>query len=77
MPCLKLSSSSAADRSVASEGYVSHFIRTTYAPALLRKPVKLLVVAAFAGLFVVSWVGARHIELGLGETRRKPTELTV
>ena len=70
-PCLKLSSATSSDRSAhVSEGYIVRFIRTYYAPALLKKPVKLLVVAVFSGLFVLSWIGARHIELGLGEYSR-------
>ncbi len=44
------------------------FVRVLYAPALLKRPVKLLVLALFSGLFVLSLIGARHIELGLGES---------
>lgn len=51
-----------------AEGYIARFIRTVYAPALLKRPVKYFVMALFGGLFVLSWVGARHIELGLGES---------
>ena len=48
------------------EGFIARFIRTVYASALLKKPVKYLVLALFGGLFTLSWIGARHIELGLG-----------
>lgn len=53
--------------SSSSEGYIARFIRTIYAPILFKRPVKYFVVALFSGIFVLSWVGARHIELGLGE----------
>lgn len=49
------------------EPLLQRFMRSYYAPTLMRKPVKYFVVALFGGLFVLSWIGARHIELGLGE----------
>ena len=51
-----------------SEGFIARFIRTVYAPTLLKKPVKYFVLALFGGLFTLSWIGARHIELGLGSS---------
>jgi Niemann-Pick C1 protein len=45
---------------------VARFIRTKYAPFLLMKPVKIIVVSIFSGLFVASWIGATYVDLGLG-----------
>ncbi len=51
----------------ASEGLVAKFIRRYYAPFLLRKEVKQLVVAAFGGLFLLAIVGMQRITMGLGQ----------
>lgn len=48
-------------------------MRNIYAPTLMRKPVKFLVVALFGGLFVLSWIGARHIDLGLDQRLALPS----
>ena len=60
-----------ANRSPATfdpeEAPLQHFFRTIYAPNLLRKPVRYFVIALFGGVFVLSWIGARHIDLGLGK----------
>lgn len=66
-PCIKLSSGSSDHNAAVAEGDIARFIRTTYAPALLKRPVKYLVLAIFSGLFVLSIIGSRHIELGLGK----------
>ncbi|GAA5896843.1 sphingolipid transporter [Sporobolomyces salmoneus] len=52
---------------------LQRFMRTFYAPTLMRKPVKFLVVALFGGLFVLSWIGARHIDLGLDQRLALPS----
>ncbi|GAA5831514.1 hypothetical protein JCM11251_004049 [Rhodosporidiobolus azoricus] len=75
-PCISLpSASSTAGQtpSVRREGVLARFIRGVYAPNLLRKPVKVFVVALFSGLFVLSWIGARHVELGLDQRLALPS----
>ncbi|GAA5892535.1 hypothetical protein JCM6882_005641 [Rhodosporidiobolus microsporus] len=75
-PCISLPSTSTTSGhapSLRREGVLARFIRTTYAPNLLRKPVKFLVVALFSGLFVLSWIGARHVELGLDQRLALPS----
>ncbi|KAK4054758.1 niemann-Pick type C- protein 1 [Microbotryomycetes sp. JL201] len=73
-PCLKVSAPSTLDsQPVASEGFVARFIRKYYAPTLLLRPVKYFVMALFGGLFVLSWIGARHIDLGLDQRLALPS----
>ncbi|KAL8293540.1 hypothetical protein RQP46_000241 [Phenoliferia psychrophenolica] len=73
VPCFKLPSSTSMDLgATVSEGFIARFIRTVYAPTLLKKPVKYLVLAVFGGLFTLSWIGARHIELGLDQRLALP-----
>lgn len=52
------------------ESAVTRFIRKYYAPILLTKEVKQLVIAAFGGLFIAATVGIQRISLGLGEYRK-------
>lgn len=49
------------------EGMVKKFMRTVYAPSLLRREVKQLVLVAFGGLFLAAIIGIQHITLGLGK----------
>ncbi|GAA6035375.1 hypothetical protein JCM8097_008841 [Rhodosporidiobolus ruineniae] len=75
LPILKLPASStslALPPSVPRPSFLARFIRTYYAPTLLLRPVKYLVLAAFSGLFVLSWIGARHIQLGLDQRLALP-----
>ncbi|SCV68874.1 BQ2448_995 [Microbotryum intermedium] len=73
-PCVKLAPASSFDLgSTVSEGFVAHFIRTFYGPTLLLKPVKYIVVSLFGGLFVLSWIGARHVTLGLDQRLALPS----
>ncbi|GAA5983298.1 hypothetical protein JCM11641_002254 [Rhodosporidiobolus odoratus] len=72
-PVLKLSTSTPLPPSQPREGTLAQFIRTTYAPTLLKRPVKLLVLAVFGGVFVLSWIGARHVELGLDQRLALPS----
>lgn len=51
----------------SEEAPLHRFFRTIYAPNLLRTSVRYFVIALFGGLFVLSWIGARHIDLGLGK----------
>ncbi|SGY29591.1 BQ5605_C002g01068 [Microbotryum silenes-dioicae] len=72
-PCVKLAPASSFDLgSTVSEGFLARFIRTVYAPILLFKPVKYFVVSLFGGLFVLSWIGARHVTLGLDQRLALP-----
>ncbi|GAA5943863.1 sphingolipid transporter [Sporobolomyces koalae] len=73
-PLLTLSSPSTSSlRFDAREPFLQRFFRTKYAPNLLRNPVKYIVVALFGGLFVLSWIGARHVDLGLDQRLALPS----
>ncbi|BGP36957.1 niemann-Pick type C-related protein 1 [Rhodotorula kratochvilovae] len=73
-PCFKLPVSPPLDTAPpSSESVLARFVRTMYAPNLVRKPVKFLVLALFSGLFVLSWIGARHIDLGLDQRLALPS----
>ena len=50
-----------------SEGSVAKFIRRIYAPALLQREVKQVVLVLFGGLFLTAVIGIQHITLGLGK----------
>jgi len=66
-PCLKLPPTpSLAVSPGPRESLLARFVRHVYAPNLVRKPVKFLVLTLFSGLFVLSCIGARHVDLGLG-----------
>lgn len=68
-PCFKLSQTASLDLgATVTEGWIARFIRQVFAPTILLKPVKYLIMVLFSGLFVLSWIGARHIELGLGQS---------
>ncbi|KAI5478579.1 vacuolar membrane protein [Pseudohyphozyma bogoriensis] len=74
MPCLKLPQSAFFDLgATVTEGFIARFIRTVYAPVLLKKPVKYLVMVLFSGLFLLSWIGSRHITLGLDQRLALPS----
>ncbi|KAM0793065.1 hypothetical protein ACM66B_000551 [Microbotryomycetes sp. NB124-2] len=74
-PCMKVSATPATIdyQPVKTEGLVARFIRKFYAPTLLSRPVKYLVMTFFSGLFVLSWIGARHINLGLDQRLALPS----
>ncbi|GAA5862852.1 hypothetical protein JCM8547_006571 [Rhodosporidiobolus lusitaniae] len=79
-PLIKLPTSSfsssatpAGTRTGTHESTLARFIRTTYAPTLLRKPVKFFVLVLFSGVFVLSWIGGRHVELGLDQRLALPS----
>ncbi|GAA5926909.1 hypothetical protein JCM3775_007076 [Rhodotorula graminis] len=55
------------------ESLLARFVRNVYAPNLVRKPVKFLVLTLFSGLFVLSWIGARHVDLGLDQRLALPS----
>jgi Niemann-Pick C1 protein len=45
---------------------VGKFMRKIYAPTLLRREVKQLVLVVFGGFFLTAIIGIQHITLGLG-----------
>ena len=49
---------------------MTRFMRRVYAPFLLKREVKQIVIAAFGGLFIVAVVGIQRITMGLGESFR-------
>ncbi|KAK9900026.1 multidrug efflux transporter AcrB transmembrane domain-containing protein [Cystobasidium minutum MCA 4210] len=71
-PCVKLGSS--RDRLFAHqrESVVIRFIRSVYAPFLLKRKVKLGIMALFSGLFVASWICTDYISLGLDQRLALP-----
>lgn len=75
LPCLKVGSAgTTADLgATVSEGLVARFIRTIYAPLLLKRAVKFVVVAIFGAIFVLSWISSRHISLGLDQRLALPS----
>ncbi|WVO13857.1 hypothetical protein L204_101480 [Cryptococcus depauperatus] len=58
----------------SGEGIVKRFMRTVYAPLLLRNEVKQLVLVAFGGLFLVATIGIQHIDLGLDQRLALPAD---
>lgn len=62
------------DDAPAAEDIVTRFVRVIYAPTLLKKHVKLLVVAFFGGIFVASVIGIQHINLGLDQRLALPAD---
>jgi Niemann-Pick C1 protein len=55
----------------AGEGVIAKFIRKYYAPTLLKKEVKQIVLAVFGGMFLTAIIGISHITLGLGMLRQR------
>lgn len=58
----------------SNESVIAHFIRWHYAPVLLKNGVKQLVVAIFAGFFVLAIVGMQRITLGLDQRLALPSD---
>ncbi|WVR08155.1 hypothetical protein IAU60_005201 [Kwoniella sp. DSM 27419] len=58
----------------AGEGVVNKFMRTIYAPLLLKNGIKQLVLVAFGGLFLFASIGIQHITLGLDQRLALPAE---
>jgi Niemann-Pick C1 protein len=65
LPCFQMPFV-ATDSVVKSASLVSRFFKDIYAPALLNAYVKKAVLVVFSLLFVLSWIAAREINLGLG-----------
>ena len=57
-----------------SEGVVGKFVRRIYAPFLLQREVKQLVVVLFGGLFLTAIIGIQHIKFGLDQRLALPSE---
>ncbi|CAD6885601.1 unnamed protein product [Tilletia controversa] len=52
---------------LASEGKLGRFIRKHYAPFLLKRSVKRIVLFLFSGLFVLSVIGTHKVDMGLDQ----------
>jgi len=48
------------------ESFMTRFMRRVYAPFLLKREVKQLVIVLFGGLFITAVVGMQRITMGLG-----------
>jgi len=75
-PCIKLPQRSAlVDSAPNPEGSaITRFVRKRYAPFLLKKEVKACVLAAFAGLTVLSIIGVQHVHMGLDQRLALPSD---
>ncbi|MBW0485509.1 hypothetical protein O181_025224 [Austropuccinia psidii MF-1] len=73
-PCLKVTASISLTDLVTSsgEGGLSRFFRTIYAPILMKRPIKILALSAFSGIFIFSVLCSRKIELGLDQRLALP-----
>lgn len=76
-PCFKIGGaislrSGAFSLPHASEGVLGRFIRRNFASTLVKPFVKKLVLALFSGLFVLSLIGARKVEMGLDQRLALP-----
>jgi Niemann-Pick C1 protein len=58
----------------SGEGVVAKFIRRVYAPFLLRREVKQVVLALFGGLFLTAIIGIQHIKYGLDQRLALPAD---
>lgn len=77
-PCIRLRPPIAlydVNPNASGEGFITRIIRKYYAPNLLHREVKQLVLILFGGLFVTALVGIQRITLGLGKTRRNAVVL--
>ncbi|KAE8220409.1 hypothetical protein CF319_g6060 [Tilletia indica] len=58
---------------LASEGKIGRFIRKHYAPFLLKRPVKRIVIFLFSALFMLSVIGTHKVDMGLDQRLALPT----
>lgn len=77
LPCLRVAPPAGAEYTAmgvgaGGEGVIAQFIRRYYAPTLVRPNVKRGVLAAFAGLLVLSLIGAHRVEMGLDQRLALP-----
>ncbi|KAF8529048.1 patched family-domain-containing protein [Hysterangium stoloniferum] len=75
-PCIRILSRIALTDASSSVGLgrIARFMRRTYAPFLMRGPVKGAVLIIFGGIFVVSVISMQHIQLGLDQRLALPAE---
>jgi Niemann-Pick C1 protein len=69
VPCIRLRPAIAlydVSPNASGEGVITRIIRKYYAPNLLRREVKQIVLVLFGGLLVTALVGIQRINLGLG-----------
>ncbi|KIJ56700.1 hypothetical protein M422DRAFT_57364 [Sphaerobolus stellatus SS14] len=74
-PCIRIPSRIALPEAPSmSLGRIARFIRRTYAPTLMRGPVKGAVLIIFGGIFVSSVISIQHIKLGLDQRLALPSD---
>ncbi|KAK0560785.1 niemann-Pick type C- protein 1 [Tilletia horrida] len=83
LPCIQLAPTPSHDfeslavsggpSALASEGKLGRFIRKHYAPFLLKRSVKRVVLIAFSGLFALSVIGTHKVEMGLDQRLALPS----
>jgi Niemann-Pick C1 protein len=56
------------------EGVIAKFIRRVYAPLLLKREIKQLVLVVFGGLFLTAIIGIQHIKFGLDQRLALPSD---
>lgn len=79
LPCIRLRApiglyEADANANPTEESMVTRFMRQVYAPTLLKREVKQLVLAAFGALFVVAIMGMQRITLGLDQRLALPSD---
>lgn len=82
LPCIQMpgaialgsGESSSSMMPYASEGLLGRFIRRSYASTLVKPFVKKIVLVSFGGLFAVSLIGARKVEMGLDQRLALPSD---
>lgn len=78
LPCIKLAPSASAFNgplqpgSTVSEGLLTRFFRSYYAPTLIKRRVKQTVLVLFGTLFALSCVSVRHLQMGLDQRLALP-----
>ncbi|PWW80754.1 multidrug efflux transporter AcrB transmembrane domain-containing protein [Tuber magnatum] len=73
-PCFRAPGGYESNGSAASEGVLQKFIRKGYAPALLQKQTKRVVMALFLGLFTAGVALLPKVELGLDQRIAIPSD---
>ncbi|GHJ89612.1 hypothetical protein NliqN6_6014 [Naganishia liquefaciens] len=76
-PCIRLRPAIAlydVNPNAGGEGVITRIIRKYYAPNLLRREIKQLVLILFGGLLVTALVGIQRITLGLDQRLALPSD---
>jgi Niemann-Pick C1 protein len=79
-PCVKVERADSdylnggAGHGAGEEGGLQHFIRKKYAPAILGKKAKVVIVAIFFGIFTASLALFPEVELGLDQRIAVPSD---